>query len=71
MRIEVGLEFKMLIANFHADFEELLFIFIALMIVKTFVNFDRNELMSHDDELPWNLIGYHDVPGKTDADVMI
>ena len=35
------------------------------------MNFDRNELMSHEDELPRNLTGHHDVLGKTDADVMI
>ena len=49
MRIGVGSGFRVFLANFRPGFKELLFVSIALAVVETFVNFDRNELMSHED----------------------
>lgn len=58
VRMGIGLDIglKVFIAGFRADFNELLFVSIALSLVEAFVNFDHNGLlMSHEANLPWNL----------------
>ena len=46
----IGIEgFRVFIASFHAGFNELIFVSIALAVVAAFVNFDRSGLlMSHE-----------------------
>ena len=48
MRIGIWLGFRVFIATFHAGFNGLLFVSIALTAAEAFMNFDRSESMSHE-----------------------
>lgn len=56
----------MFIEKFHADFNESLFVSIALALMKAFMNFHHGGL-SHEIDSRWKLTDHHDVTRKNEV----